>query len=96
MLRIGLNSDMHIYLLIHLSDDWQINTVKHLYKQYTFQNFVGTMKFANNIAIIAEQEVHHPDLTISCDACAVAIWTPKIKGLTKSDFILTTKIEAIE
>lgn len=36
------------------------------------------MEFANKITEIAEQEAHHPDLTISWGACNVEIWTHKI------------------
>lgn len=53
------------------------------------------MKFANQIAVIAEQEAHHPDITISWGSCVIEIWTHKIDGLTESDFILAAKIESI-
>jgi 4a-hydroxytetrahydrobiopterin dehydratase len=53
------------------------------------------MSFANNITDIAEQEDHHPDLTISYGQCIVEIWTHKINGLTESDFILAAKIDGI-
>jgi 4a-hydroxytetrahydrobiopterin dehydratase len=45
---------------------------------------------------LSEEQVHHPDLTISWGACRVEIWTHKINGLTESDFILAAKIENIE
>jgi 4a-hydroxytetrahydrobiopterin dehydratase len=75
--------------------NWQINDHGHLYKPYEFTDFMGAMNFANNIAILAEKEGHHPDLTISWGKCAVEIWTHKINGLTESDFILAAKIDEI-
>ncbi|MFV9957209.1 MAG: 4a-hydroxytetrahydrobiopterin dehydratase, partial [Rickettsia conorii subsp. raoultii] len=62
-------------LLVQLQSEWQVNAL-------------GPMEFANKITEIAEQEAHHPDLTISWGACSVEIWTHKIDGLTENDFIL--------
>lgn len=55
---------------------------------------MGAIDFANKIAVIAEQEAHHPDLTIAWGMCKVEVWTHKINGLTENDFILAAKIEA--
>jgi 4a-hydroxytetrahydrobiopterin dehydratase len=82
-------------LLELLGNAWQINQAGHLYKQYEFSDFIAPMNLANQIAILAEQEAHNPDLTISWGMCKVEIWTHKIKGLSESDFILAAKIEDI-
>lgn len=82
-------------LLGELRDTWTINEFGHLYQNYAFSNFQKAMDFANQIALIAEQENHHPDLQIAWGKCAIEIWTHKIHGLTESDFILASKIEAI-
>ncbi|AFC72089.1 pterin-4-alpha-carbinolamine dehydratase [Rickettsia rhipicephali] len=71
-------------LLVQLQSEWK----------YKFSNFIKAMEFANKITEIAEQEAHHPDLTISWGACSVEIWTHKIDGLTENDFILAAKIES--
>lgn len=81
--------------LSQLQDNWQINNAGHLYKAYYFKDFKEAMDFANKIAIIAEQEAHHPDLAISWGTCAIEIWTHKIDGLSESDFILAAKIDTI-
>lgn len=83
-------------LLRKLNDNWKINKLGHLYKNYMFKDFMSAMKFANKITFIAEQEGHHPDLAISWGRCVVEIWTHKINGLTESDFIFAAKIERIE
>ena len=82
-------------LLSKLQSKWLVNELGHLYKTYKFCDFVETMRFANEIAKIAEQEAHHPDLLISYGQCIVEIWTHKINGLTESDFILAAKIDKI-
>lgn len=80
-------------LLSALSPGWHINPTGHLAKQLAFDNFMKPMALANQIATLAEQEGHHPDLTIAWGRCAVEIWTHKINGLTESDFILAAKID---
>lgn len=83
-------------LLIELDKEWVINKEGHLYKEYIFNNFIDAMDFANKVADLSEQEGHHPDLKISWGKCSIEIWTHKIKGLSKSDFILASKINNIE
>lgn len=83
-------------LLDKLDGKWLVNELGHLYKIYKFCNFVETMRFANAITEIAEQEGHHPDLLVSYGQCIVEIWTHKINGLSISDFILAAKIDGID
>lgn len=82
-------------LLGELPTKWLVNEAGHLYKRHAFPNFMGAMDFANEVAKIAEQENHHPDLTISWGQCSVEIWTHDINGLTENDFILAAKIDDI-
>ena len=81
--------------LNELNNGWTLNKEDHLYKEYKFSNFINSMNFAHNIAEIAEKEAHHPDLKIGWGFCSIEIWTHKINGLTKKDFVLAAKIEAI-
>ena len=75
---------------------WGLNDVGHFYKEYLFKDFREAMNFANKVAKLAEKEAHHPNLTISWGMCAIEIWTHDIDGLTESDLILATKIDAIQ
>lgn len=83
-------------LLKKLGDGWRLNESGHLYKEYTFPDFIGSMGFANKISEVAEKEAHHPNLKIAWGKCTVEIWTHKIEGLAESDFILAAKIEALQ
>lgn len=82
-------------LLKELGGDWQLNDKGHLYKAYSFKDFMGPVGFVNQIAEIAEREGHHPNLALTWGKCEVEIWTHKISGLTESDFILAAKIDGI-
>ncbi len=82
-------------LLTILKGDWIINRDGHLYKRYLFKDFMEAFDWAHGVALLAEEEKHHPDLRIAWGSCVVEIWTHKINGLSKSDFILAAKIETL-
>ncbi len=62
---------------------------------YTFRDFVAAMLFVNNIALIAESEGHHPDITITYNKVSLMLTTHAIGGLSENDFIIATKIDAL-
>jgi 4a-hydroxytetrahydrobiopterin dehydratase len=49
----------------------------------------------NHVGEVAEEQGHHPDLTLSWGKVDVLIFTHKIRGLTESDFILGAKIDRL-
>lgn len=77
-------------------DDWMlINDAHLLTKSFRFKDFSKTMEFVNKIAAIAEEEGHHPDLTITYGAVTVELMTHAIGGLSENDFIVAAKIDAL-
>ena len=70
-------------------------TATNISKTFTFKDFMAAMRFADAIAEVAEQEGHHPDLTISWGKVGVTLTTHAIKGLSQNDFILAAKIDQI-
>ena len=83
-------------LLKHL-DNWNINNDKEMiFKKFNFSNFKKSLKFVNIVGELAEKEGHHPDLSIGWGYCLVMIHTHAIKGLSKNDFVLASKIDLIE
>lgn len=79
-----------------LSPEWSVDSGHHLVGTYTFRNFKQALAFTNAIGEVAEQEKHHPEITLTWGLVTVRIWTHKIDGLTESDFILAAKISALE
>jgi len=53
------------------------------------------MDFGNAVARIAEEEEHHPDLSISWGKVDIHLTTHAIKGLSENDFILAAKVDKI-
>jgi 4a-hydroxytetrahydrobiopterin dehydratase len=65
-------------------------------KTYTFKDFAEAMRFANQVAELAEEQGHHPDLLIGWGRVTVTLSTHSIGGLSENDFILAAKIELLE
>jgi 4a-hydroxytetrahydrobiopterin dehydratase len=63
---------------------------------YAFRDFVETMAFVNKIAALAEEEQHHPDLSVSYSTLGVELSTHAIGGLSENDFILAAKIDELQ
>jgi len=64
-------------------------------KEYKFADFYETIAFVNALAYIANQEDHHPDLTVSYNKCSVAFSTHDAGGLTENDFICAARVNAL-
>ncbi len=74
--------------------DWKISDdSKWLFKEFKFRNFLQTLDFVNKIAVIAEEEQHHPNIDFTWGHCKISIQTHKINGLCENDFILAAKID---
>ena len=80
-------------LLKELGQGWKLNGRGHLERRYTFKDFAQALAFVKKVGAVAEAEGHHPDLYLAWGKCKVEIWSHKIKGLTKSDFVLAAKTE---
>ena len=66
-----------------------------LEKTFSFRNFHETMGFANAVAFIANAEDHHPDLALSYGKCTVRFNTHDVNGISVSDFVCASKVDAL-
>ena len=82
-------------LMSELSSGWRVVEEHHLENSYVFPDFVSALAFTNRAGEVAEAQGHHPDILLSWGKVGVTIWTHKINGLTRSDFILAAKIDAL-
>jgi 4a-hydroxytetrahydrobiopterin dehydratase len=88
-----LNKNASEILLNQLLTDWQIIDNNKLRKEFPCENFKRAMAFAQEIALIAEKEMHHPLLVIEYDMVTVELSTHDVNGLSENDFIMAAKIE---
>ncbi len=77
-----------------LGGGWNVIDEHHLEKEYRFANFAEALAFTNRIGEIAEEQGHHPDIYLAWGKVRVTIWTHKIDGLTRGDFVLAAKFDA--
>ena len=78
-----------------LGSGWNVVDEHHLEKEFGFPDFAEALSFTNAVGAIAEREGHHPDIYLAWGKVGVKIWTHKIDGLTRSDFVLAAKIDRI-
>lgn len=64
-------------------------------KTFDCDDFVGSVRFVDQLVGPAEEMNHHPDLEISWDTVKVTISTHSEGGLTAADFELAAKIDAL-
>ena len=83
------------HLLNQVEKDWTIVNNHHLYRTLSFKDFKNALVHLNAISDIAENENHHPTITLSWGNLEITIFTHAINGLSKSDFILASKIDQL-
>jgi|ERR1051325_5823691 4a-hydroxytetrahydrobiopterin dehydratase len=76
-----------------LGNGWSVVEGHHLEKTFKFPDFAQALAFTNRVGAVAEEEGHHPDIYLTWGSVRITIWTHKIDGLTRSDFILAAKID---
>lgn len=90
-------------VLAQLDPGWSIveradakrGTISLLRRDYRFENFAQALAAAVRVGDMAEEQQHHPDLTVAWGLLRVEVWTHKIGGLTESDFIFAAKCDAL-
>lgn len=76
--------------------DWTVVNNHHLERQFKFPDFKTALNFVDRVGALAEEQGHHPDISLAWGKVGITIWTHKIDGLTESDFILAAKIDKIQ
>ncbi|KAF3977448.1 MAG: 4a-hydroxytetrahydrobiopterin dehydratase [Methylococcales symbiont of Iophon sp. n. MRB-2018] len=69
--------------------------IKRLKRVFTFNNFVDAVAFTQQVAVLAEEENHHPSILTEWGTTTVCWWTHKIKGLHVNDFIMAAKTDGL-
>ena len=78
--------------------DWVVEDVQgvpQLVRVYSFPDFEAAVTFTNAIAMMAEEEDHHPAITTEWGRVTLRWWTHKIKDLHRNDLIAAAKSDVI-
>jgi 4a-hydroxytetrahydrobiopterin dehydratase len=81
--------------LKQLPKGWKVIGGKKISKDFKFKSFPEVMAFANMVALIAQDEGHHPDMEIHYSNIVIEFSTHAIGGLSENDFIMAAKIDRI-
>jgi 4a-hydroxytetrahydrobiopterin dehydratase len=68
---------------------------RRISKRYGFADFKEAMGFVGQVADLAEDEGHHPDIAIHYNQVDIVLYTHKIGGLHLNDFIVAAKIDQL-
>jgi len=76
-------------------DVWEVVDGHHLEGTYEVDDFRDAMEFAYEVGELAEEEWHHPDIHFAWGEVRVEMWTHKIDGLHKTDFVMAARMDRI-
>jgi len=68
--------------------------IPRLERVFRFPNFADALAFTNRVGALAEAEGHHPAILTEWGRAKVMLWTHKIRGLHRNDFIMAAKIDS--
>jgi 4a-hydroxytetrahydrobiopterin dehydratase len=64
-------------------------------RRWKFPDFAAAMAFAQAVGTLAEEQGHHPDLSVGWGYCEVVFQTHRIRGLHENDFIMAARVNAL-
>jgi 4a-hydroxytetrahydrobiopterin dehydratase len=69
--------------------------IQRLERVFRFTNFADALNFTNRVGALAEEEGHHPAILTEWGRVTVTLWTHKIRGLHRNDFIMAAKLDSL-
>jgi 4a-hydroxytetrahydrobiopterin dehydratase len=79
-----------------LEAGWRVVDGHHLLRTFKFKDFKSALAFTNRVGELAEEEGHHPDITLGWGKAEITLYTHAVDGLTQNDFILAAKISRLK
>ena len=64
-------------------------------REFRFTDFREAMAFVNQVAEVADEQDHHPDIHISYAKVRLELTTHAIGGLSRNDFIVAAKVDGL-
>ena len=80
---------------IPLWDIIEENNIKKLTCLFKFSDYEQSLVFTNKVATLADEEDHHPKITLEWGKVRVIWWSHKIQGLHQNDFICAAKTDRL-
>lgn len=74
---------------------WQLIEDKKIVKEFKFKDFVEAKHFLDLVSVIAEEQGHHPTITIIYNKVKINLTTHAVGGLSENDFIMAKLIDEL-
>ena len=87
-------SNKEISLALSSLDDWSFSNNK-IHKNFSFNTYMDGIAFVNQLAKIAEENNHHPDIIINYKRISIRYWTHTASGVTLADIQMAQKIDPL-
>ena len=75
---------------------WELIEDKKIIKKFKFKDFIEAKYFLDLVSVIAEDQGHHPTLTVIYNVVKITLWTHASGGLTENDFIMAKIIDELD
>jgi len=74
---------------------WELIEDKKLAKEFKFKDFPEAKYFLDLVSVVAEEQGHHPALTLIYNKLKITLTTHAAGGLTENDFIMAKIIDEL-
>jgi len=84
--------------LLPMAEGWMVidsEEVPKLQKTFRFKRYKDALNFSMAVGLAADEQDHHPKLTIEYGKVTVEWWTHVVNGLHRNDFIMAAKTDQI-
>ena len=75
-----------------LNSNWKLVDNK-IQREFIFKDFLSAFNFIKELADLAENSNHHPDIFNSYNKVIIALTTHDLGGVSKKDFKLAVEID---
>lgn len=91
-MQLASNTEIDAFLAEHQGWSRVGDTIQ---RTYQFDNFVGSMGFVGQVALLAEKANHHPDIDIRWNRVTLNLTTHDANGLTAGDLDLADRCDGL-
>jgi thiol peroxidase len=74
---------------------WELAEGRKIIKEFKFKDFLEAKYFVDLVAIIADDQGHHPTITVMYNKVRITLTTHAAGGLTENDFIIAKIIDGL-
>lgn len=74
---------------------WELIEDKKIKKTFQFKDFIDAKYFVDIVAVVSEEQGHHPHIAIIYNKVTITLSTHAIGGLSENDFIMAGMIDEL-